>query len=255
VSRLTRWLLVGTALALSACPGRVPVVPPTGVTASALLGGIEARRSAATSLRARARLRSGLAGVWAREAVVVRRPTSVRIDVLSPFGLALALGTDGTVLWAFPPDEGVRYEGPATPDNLSRFLGASVRVDDLVDILLGVPPARSPVSAPVLRRPEQSLYRVDLSHAGGLQTLWFASDTLELRRAEEWLAEELLLRVRFDDYRDAFPYAIDVEAPRTGVEANLRYVEVELNAVVDPAVFAPPPAPRALPIDGVPVSR
>jgi hypothetical protein len=229
------------------------VVPPTGVTAERLLEAVEARRSATTSLRARARLRSGLAGVWAREAVVVRRPRGVRVDVLSPFGLALALGTDGTVLWAYPPDEGIRYEGPATPDNLSRFLGASVRVDDLVDILLGVPPVRTPVSPPVLRRPEEAFYRLDLPHADGLQALWFASDTLDLERAEEWRNEQLVLRVRFDDYRDAFPHSIDVEAPRTGVAANLRYVQVELNAVVDGTVFAPPPARKSLPIDGVQV--
>jgi len=255
VRRFAAWLVVGAALVLSGCPARVPVVSPTGVTAGTLLEGVEVRRAATTSLRARARLRSGLAGVWAREAVVVRRPRGVRVDVLSPFGLALALGTDGTVLWAYPPDEGVRYEGPATPDNLSRFLGAPVRVDDLVDILLGVPPARRPVSPPVLRRPEQAFYRVDLPHTEGLQALWFTSDNLELQRAEEWRGDRLLLRVRFGDYRDAFPHSIDVEAPRTGVAANLRYGEIERNAVVDGAVFAPPPARQSLPIDGVRVSH
>ena len=255
MSRVSAWLLVGAALALSGCPGRVPIVPPQMVTAEGLLEDVAVRRAATTSLKARARLRSGLAGVWAREAVVVRRPRDVRVDVLSPFGLALALGTNGHVLWAFPPDEGVRYEGPATPDNLSRFLGASVRVEDLVDILLGVPPVRELIGPPVLRRPDQDYYRIDLPHDEGVQALWFASDTLELERAEEWIADRLVLRVAFDDYRDAFPHAIDVAVPPTGVEANLRYVQVERNAVVDGSVFAPPPAPRALPIDSIHVDR
>src|SRR2546425_9323940 len=102
------------------------------------------RRRAITSLRARAQIASGVARLWTREAVLVRRPSAVRIDVLSHAGLVLALGTEGASLWAYPPMQAIRYEGSATPENLARFLGTPVSVPDLVDILLGLPPQREP---------------------------------------------------------------------------------------------------------------
>ena len=236
---------------LASCALRAPrPVRPAG--AEELLGVLAARRSAVTSLRARARLRAGLRGLWTREALVVRRPDGVRVDVLAPFGLALALGTQGNLLWAYPPAEATRYEGPATPANLSRFLGAPVSLPDVVDVLLGVPPARAPVGpaeAGVNRAGEHQLV---LPLADGRQTIWFAGDTLTVLRAEEVRADGAVLRVLFDDYRDGFPHSVAVTAEPGGVGAHLDYESVEPNIPVDGSVFAPPPAARVLPLDAAP---
>src|SRR5207247_176291 len=126
-------------LLLAGCAGRGPRVW-RAVTAEGLLADLAARRAAVTSLRARARLQRGLTGLWTREALLVRRPDAVRIDVLSPFGLALAVGVQGPLLWAYPPAESTRYEGPASAANLTRLLGAPVEVGDVVDVLRGLPP-------------------------------------------------------------------------------------------------------------------
>src|SRR5262245_63052649 len=113
-----------------------------GVGPEQLLDALAARRASVTSLRARARLKAGLAGLWTRQAVLVQRPGEVRMDVMSPFGLALARGTQRDLLWAHSPSQQVRYEGEATPLNLARFLGAPVSVGARVYIQLGLPPAR-----------------------------------------------------------------------------------------------------------------
>src|SRR5204863_3513890 len=115
--------LVGAVLIVG-CAARAPRLRST--SAAELLETLAARRAAVTSLRSRARLRSGLSGVWIREALLVRRPDAVRVDVLSPFGLALAVGVRGDLLWAYPPARGTRYEGPATPANMVRLLGAPI---------------------------------------------------------------------------------------------------------------------------------
>jgi hypothetical protein len=203
------------------------------------------------SLRARARLRTGLSGLWVREAILVRRPDAVRIDVLSPFGLALAVGLRGPLLWAYPPAERTRYEGAATPANLTRFLGAPVAGSDIVDVLLGVPPERRPVGPPSLSVTRAREYQLTLPLAGGTQTLWFEGDTLVVRRAEETTGDTVALRVAFDDYRDGFPRALEVAAAG-GAAARLTYDVVEPNVPVDAALFAPPPAPRVLPLDAAP---
>ena len=219
-------------LPLGACALRAPrpVVP---VTAEELLAALSARRSAITSLRARAQIASGVARLWTREAVVVRRPSAVRIDVLSHAGLVLALGTEGSFLWAYPPMQAVRYEGAASPENLARFLG-------------------TPAGRPRVEAARDGEYRLAVPLAEGIQTLWFATDTHRLLRAEEARAGRLVLRVVFGDYRDGFPHALEVSAPERGAAASLTYETAEPNAEVDPALFAPPPAARVLPLDAAP---
>jgi hypothetical protein len=237
-------------LVAGGCRVRAPrPLPP--VTAAQLLDGLAARRAAVSSLRARARLRAGLSGLWVREAVLVRRPDAVRIDVLSPFGLALAVGLRGHLLWAYPPAERTRYEGVATPANLTRFLGAPVAGADVVDVLLGVPPERRPVGPPALDVTREREYRLTLPLAAGTQTLWFEGDTLLVRRAEETTGGRVALQVTFDDYQDGFPHAVAVTASG-GPAARLTYDAVEPNAPVDASVFAPPPAARVLPLDAAP---
>src|ERR1043166_9280100 len=150
--------LAAGALLVVGCAPRAPRLRPT--TADELLDALAARRAAVTTLRSRARLRSGVSGVWIREALLVRRPDAVRVDVLSPFGLALAVGVRGDLLWAYPPARGTRYEGPATPTNLVSLLGAPVAVADIVDVLLGVPPARDPIAPPLLSATPEGEYRL-----------------------------------------------------------------------------------------------
>jgi hypothetical protein len=241
---------VAGACLLGGCAWRAPrVLRPA--TASTLLETLAARRAAVTSLRARARVRAGLSGLWVREALLVRRPDAIRIDVLSPFGLALAVGVQRGLVWAYPRGEGTRYEGPATPANLGRFLGAPVAVADIVDVLLGVPPAREPAERPTLGATPDGEYRLTLPLADGAQTIWFAGDTLLVRRAEEVRTGGLVLRVSFDDYQDGFPHLLDLAAAN-GASARLTYEQVEPNAPLDPAVFALPPAPRVLPLEAAP---
>ena len=239
-------------LVVVGCAARAPRLRPT--TAVELLDGLAARRAAVTSLRSRARLRNGLSGVWIREALLVRRPDAVRVDVLSPFGLALAVGVRGDLLWAYPPARGTRYEGPASPENMVRLLGAPLAVGDVVDVLLGVPPARDPVGPPVLAATREGEYRLVIPLADGAQTIWFAGDTLLVRRAEETRAGGVVLRVAFDDYHDGFPHAVDVSSEGRP-PARLAYDAVEPNAALDAALFAPPPAARVLPLDAIPTKE
>ena len=226
-----------------------PGAPPASV--SAMLEALDARREAVHALRARARVKAGIAALWTRQAVLVRRPDAVRIDVLSPFGVALALGTEDGALWIWPPSQGVRHEGSASPENLARILGTPLAMRDLVDVLLGLPPKREPVAPPTARRTDAGEWEVVLPLADGVQTLWFDEATSELRRAAEQRGEGPVLRVGFGDYQAGFPRTIAVEAPMLQSTATLAYDDVEIDPTLDDALFAPPPAPRVLPLDAV----
>ena len=244
------WGLLGLLLA-TGCGGFGPSAlrPARPTSVEGLLGDIAQHRAALTSLRARVRLRSGLARVWTRQAVLVQRPSAIRIDVLSPFGLALALGTEGHTLWAFPPQQGVRYEGPASPANIARLLGTPLGVDDLVDVLLGVPPARDAIAPPTLDR-TGDVYVLTIVYRGGTQVVRFASDTLEMREVDERRDGVAPIRVRFDDYEGGFARALDLAA-EGGLSASIAFDEIEPNARIDAAAFLPPPAPRVLPLERV----
>jgi len=234
---------------LAGCPpfGAGRLGPARETTADELVAGIEARRAATTSLRARMRLRSGLARMWVRQAVLVRRPSAIRIDVLSPFGLALALGTEGRTLWAFPPQQGIRYEGPASPANFARLLGTPLGVTDLVDVLLGVPPARVAIERPSVERAGDE-YVLTIRYRDGTQRVHYAIDTLQMTRIEERRDGAAPMEVAFSDYQDGFARALDLKG-ETGVAASIAFDDVERNATIDPTAFDPPAAARVLPLD------
>lgn len=242
------------ALSIGGCALRAPrPLPPA--SPAVLLERLAERRTSVTSLRARAHLKAGVSGLWVREAVLVRRPDAIRVDVLQPFGLALALGVQGARLWAYEPAARTRWEGAATPANLTRFLGAPIAVGDAVDILLGCPPARKPVGEPTVVTTAAREYRLRVPLADGAQTVWFAGDTLAVVRAEEERAGEPKLAVAFAEWEDGFPRAIDVGAPASGAGARIRFDAVEPNAALDAGIFAPPPAPRVVSLDAVPPPR
>jgi len=241
------WLVAG--LALGGCALVRPVPPPAveGVTAARLLDAMAARRESRTTLRARARLKAGVAGLWSRQVVLVQRPSEVRMDVMSPFGLVLAVGTQRNLLWAYSPSEQARFEGEASPANLARFLGAPVSVGDLVDILMGLPPARVASRPPTLERAPDARWLVTLPIEDGAQRVWFDPATLEPRRAEEQRNGVVVFTVAFDEYRDGFPHALDVNAPVVGSSARLAYDTVETNVPLDGGLFGPPSTSRVLP--------
>lgn len=240
-------LLVATA-SLAACGLRAPRPPVPAARPDVLIERLAARRAAVGSLRARARVRSGLQGMWTRQAVVVHRPDRIRVDVLTPMGLAMALGTGEHVLWAYDPAERVRWQGDATPANLTRVLGAPLTLADLVDVLLGLPPARVATGPPSVTMTDDG-HRLTLPLRGGVQRVWFVPETLDVVRAEEERADGSVLRVRFGEYRDGFPRQLDVEPPGGGDSVRLQYDAVELNPEVAAVLFAPPPAERVLPLD------
>lgn len=244
------WVLL--ALALAGCTALRHAPPGLGgnVTADELMDGLAARRAATTSLRARARLKAGLAGLWTRQAVLVQRPGEVRMDVMSPFGLALAVGTQRDLLWAYSPSQQVRYEGEASPFNLARFLGAPVSVGDLVDILLGLPPVRVATAPATLSRGAEGALVVTVPFDGGTQVLSFDPATRELQHGEERReGDAVALSVSFTDYQDGFPHGLDVASPVVGASARLAYDSVERNIPLEETLFSPPSAPRVVPLE------
>lgn len=92
-----------------------------------------------------ARLRVSLQGPQARgratALVAFRRPDALRVEVPGPAGPRLALvAAAGRVLATFPADRAY-WEGEATPGSLEALLGVALSPAEVMDLLVGVPPA------------------------------------------------------------------------------------------------------------------
>ena len=161
----------------------------------------------------------------------MQRPGAVRIDVMSPFGLALAVGTQHDMLWAYPPSQQVRYEGaatPAQPGALPRRAGLGGAIWSTSSSACR-PRASRPVRPSLSRATPSGVLLRDACRSTA------ARRSCPVRPAHARPAarrgtprrRRSRSRVTFTDYQDGFPHGLDVSAPGGGSSARLAYDAVE----------------------------
>jgi outer membrane lipoprotein-sorting protein len=130
---------------LSACCG-TPIRPPdNGITdpvellnvMSGRLGDLHsARFSVVTEYYG-----PGGRGANFRQAVLVRAPEDLHVQVISPFGTTLSvLVSNGQTLSLWDQENEVFYSGSPSPRNIARMLPFYMTAADIVRVLLGGPP-------------------------------------------------------------------------------------------------------------------
>jgi hypothetical protein len=139
---------MGSLAALLACGGCVRVAPPASSppTADAALERMRATLTCGNAVQANAKIdHFGEQGrVRGDLMLFAARPARIRMDVVSPFGVALAtLTADGMRFSLADLRNKVFYVGPASACNIARLTTVPVPAHVLVDLLRG--------EAPVLR--------------------------------------------------------------------------------------------------------
>jgi hypothetical protein len=123
-------LAVGTA----GCGGKWTLPSPAETAAAAAIHSYSAR------------LRIALAGptLRARTPVLLafRRPDALRIEVPGPAGPRLVAVAAKGDLWAVFPSERAFFAGRATEADFEALLGVGLTPAEVMDLLLGLPPAR-----------------------------------------------------------------------------------------------------------------
>ncbi|TYO99582.1 outer membrane lipoprotein-sorting protein [Geothermobacter ehrlichii] len=126
-------------LSLAACaPLAGREAAPVAVDPAPLLASVRRAADLADSLRGLAQVSSDSPGghFSASQAILAARPDRLRTEALSMFGSPLMiLATDGATLHAWLPGQNRFYAGPATADNLRRFLHLPLSLPDLVRLL------------------------------------------------------------------------------------------------------------------------
>lgn len=227
-----------------AIPKAAPTIAPSP---EALLAAIDDRSAAVRTFRALAQMH--YAGesdkIAVKEVVAVERPNRLRIEMLSAFGVALQIASDGARLCAYHRGDRTFYRGRATAANLSRFTRLDLELDDVVDLLIGLPPHREWRGKPSMtfERPEGT-WRVETSlRHGELLTVWFDPDSLlPVRAREATSAGAVRYTASYGQYDTisgvVIPTWVRFEVPEQQARIDLRYSDVSLNASLGAGLFS-----------------
>jgi hypothetical protein len=235
------------------CPKRI-VFGPEGEISDArillsLTDQVEAR-AAAVKGEGKLKLSSPKGGGSLGMFVAAARPALLHLETLDFFGRPQAvLVCNGTRFALLNTQEGKFYEGPASPQNVSRFLPIVLPPEELVELLLGQVP-RLPDAAPGLELDRgKGAYRVTL-HAGSA-TQHLLIDPRFHRVLQSDVAGVDSYDATTSDFDEAspsaFPHHIALKVPSAATALELQYKDVEVNEPVDPSLFTlerPPNVPR-----------
>jgi outer membrane lipoprotein-sorting protein len=253
ITRAPSGLAAVVMLALAGCASlrgqsAIPKSAPTSAPApEALLAAIDDRSAAVRTFRALAQMHyAGQSDkIAVKEVVAVERPNRLRIEMMSAFGVALQIASDGARLCAYHRGDRTFYRGRATAANLSRFTRLDLELDDVVDLLIGFPPRREWLGKPSMtfERPDGT-WRVEASlRDGGMLTVWFDPDSLlPLRAREATSAGAVRYTASYGQYDTisgvVMPAWVRFEVPEQQTRIDLRYSDVSLNVSLAAGLFS-----------------
>jgi hypothetical protein len=194
-----------------------------------------------------------------RVAMAVKKPSSLRIDAIPSFGPSdFLLSANEREFRVFIPGRKKFYTGESSGENLYRFFGIPLPVDDTVSLLTGTPPATPGENLRLEGFWEKNLYRIDVISGGKrIRSIWTRPDGEEMVRIET-LNENgtRLYTAWFDDYTPTgtgtYPQKIKVDM-KFPVWALLKvhYSDIEVSSEGDISLFnlLPPPGIEPTVID------
>lgn len=258
------------ALFASACGATLPR-PAHPITSPALaLGSHQTTRARVQSIRAEARVDQRGEGGRVRGTVLmfVQRPDRVRFDVMTQFGPAAILTSDGSEFAFEDQREGRFLTGPTCPQNIARLLNVPLSVEQTTLLLLGGTPVIAHDRAQ-LRWVDDGFYRITLDvKSGARQEIDFGIDPrdvgapperqrLRLRRSEIYdPGNKTRWRAKYDDFKElalgaepiAMPFEVHIEQPQLDRDTLIRFKQINLNADVPADAFRQTPRP-GLPVE------
>jgi len=189
----------------------------------------------------------------AREQILVRRPADLRVEALSPFGLALVVAANQSSLAIFDPSSNTLYKGDASAESLNRFAKIPLAPKPAVDLLMGLAPDGEQFSAaPDSVSAEGAMLVATYKGAGGAVTeLGFAAAQLAMVR--ERRHGEIHYEVRYSDYRDIggfqFAHRIEADFPSAHSHVNFTFQHPIINGALADSLFALKPGPATKQVD------
>lgn len=233
------------ALTIAAgCAARLAVNPTPTLAPGSALRSLAERDRLLTSLETPAIMDySGPSGhVKAREQFTVRRPASLRVDAMSPLGVALIIAADDTRIAVFNPSDNTLIRGPASAATLERFTRIPMAPAQAVQLMLGLAPDNSVLGATPSNSYSEGEMRV-LSYAGAAANsyeLGFSGDHLVLVRARD-AAGQVTYEVHYSDYRDIgamkFPFELEATFFASATTIKFHYLNPSIDREIANSTF------------------
>lgn len=190
----------------------------------------------------------------AREEIAVKRPDNLRVEAMSPLGVALLLTAQGPQLAVFEPGANRFMRGAATADTLYRYVRIPMAPADAVNLLMAIAPRDFPIGGEIDSVSTEGAMTVAAygNAASGLRELGFSDGHLVMVR-ETGADKTVYYDVRYSDYRDiggvVFPYVVDANFPSAHSHVIFRYARPIVNGTIPDSTFELTPAPGATMMD------
>lgn len=245
-------LIIFLGVWLVGCPKRIPTGSLEAIAPADLLALIVRQEAQIFSVKGQARLQvdgpSGKGTVTLF--VAVARPRWIHLESLGFFGQPQAiLVSDGNTFGLFQAQESKYYRGPASPENISRFLPIVLPGHELVTILLGGAPRIAGEATALKPLSDPEGYELKLIHGPVTQTL--IVDAVDHRVLKSEVRGIDGYDLFFEDFErgvtPALPLKIRLSAPAASTTLELRYQDVEINQKLDVSLFLQRP-PAGVPI-------
>ena len=195
------------------------------------------------------------------------RPSLIHLEPLDFFGRpqAVLVVNEGR-FGLYQTQDNRYYTGPASPQNVSRFLPIALPAEELVQVMLGAAP-RIPHERLELRSDEGCACYVLTLHRGEVrQELQVHPSRYRVLRSR--VTGTNAYDLEFSDFamkpEHAFPRRVLLTAPSAKVRLELRYTDVTLNEAPDLTMFELEPVegaelievdPGGMPLQNVPPPR
>jgi hypothetical protein len=251
---------------LTACVHRPPPLEfgPEGALHSAqeVLARLDAQEQSIQSLKGEGKL--GVDSPQAKGSVgllvAVAPGGRLHLETLDFFGHPVAvLASDGKRFGLWQSQEGRYYRGPASPENLSRFLPVVLPPGELGDLLVGrAPRLEGAELGPLTVDPEEAAYRLTLSRGKAVQTLWVDPRLFRVRKSTVRNIPGYDLSFQRLDPQSGLFHEATLRAPAAKTTLTLTYGDVKPNASPEDGLFAIRPPAHAIVVEvdahGVPLS-
>jgi hypothetical protein len=189
--------------------------------------------------------------VKVREEVAIKRPASLRVQAMTPFGIAAVVAANGTTVTIYQTSDNTFYRGAATADTLSRFAQIPLPPEQAVKLLMGLlPEDESHFAKPASVRTEGELVVGTYDLPGGETDVGFTDGHLGLVRTR---GPGINYEVSYSGYQDIggleFAHRLDAKFLNTGTHLNVKYSNVVVNPAINSSEFVLVPQGAARIID------
>lgn len=244
-------------LVCSGCPKRIEFGPEGPIEdAEQLFQLVKASQDNVVSLQGDAKLRvdspqgSGTLSLF----VALARPGLLRFESFDFFNRPVASLTANQERFGMYQTEGnTWYEGPATPQNISRFLPVVLPSEELVAVMLGQAPFIPAERMTLALDRDEGVYVLTLYRGRVTQVLQVHPKFHRVVRSE--VRGVNAYDLAFENFEErgtfVFPKKVKLMVPQAKTELEVRYTDVTVNAAPDLTLFelTPPEGAKVVPVD------